>query len=179
MCDLALSVTPLDYQYVPMNLKTADYDKQAVLSDPFNIKYVGKQTQDICDHVFSNDGWLVRLFKPEFITYDMMKEIAKDKYKLQYYYVSFVDPPEDVSIEYVTLYPRRFKNVKKQTEAINIVAVRGSIVNLRDVVDQTEAVCFAALEKSWQAIKHIRKENLTDEIAGKAASINPKARHYF
>ena len=166
ICKLAVQQNKLALKFVSKEFKTEDICKLAV-QDDFDpdihglikyvhpLKYVDKQTDEICKIAVQHHGLSLQYVKKEFKNRNLCK---------------FAVQQNGNALQYV--------NKEFQTEEICIIAVKQDGMLLQFVKTQSNTICKFAVQKEGTALRFVNDDLKTEEICKLAVQQNGNALQY-
>lgn len=155
----AVAEDPLDLRYVYK--QTEELCKIAVQQNGYALQHVHRQTEELCKLAVQQSGYALAYVR------EQTEEICKAAVQQNGYALQYVrDQTEEICRLPVQLHGKKYTwvihDVREQTEELCKLAVENSPESLRYVREQTEEICKLAVQQSGYALRYVHEQ--TEEL---------------
>ena len=152
-------------------IETHDNISQFIIQNPDNIRYIKKQTEELCKLAVSRDGCVLEYVQKQ------TEEICKLAVSQNGYAVRYVkNQTEELCKLAVSQKGHTLQYVQNQTEELCKLAVSQDGLALECVQKQTEEICKLAVSQNGRALEYV--EIQTEELCKLAVSQDGLALEY-
>ena len=154
-------------KFIAITILKKEYDLEKIISiddfiilcinivkkNPFSLKLIEHQTEEICLEAVRNDGFAIHFVKKQ--TEQICLEAVKQwKYALQF----VKEQTEQICLEAVKINGRSLMIVKEQTTEICLEAVKNDGDALKLAKEQTYELCLEAVKKNGNVLQFVKEQ---------------------